>query len=195
MSVLIEHHEGQVIPKENLIIDGRVAVDSKHARISQLVAFGILSEDESEQLFRFCGVRNPFDSIVSLFEKTRSRYVRQLNNPDHFIHRSPRQLEAVRVISEGFPAWLRVMYTRDLSKPPAHLEAALNERMDYVVRFESLQSDLDEVMAKLDLESRAVPQLNVTGRTPEYRSYYDDESRELVERRFALDLDRFGYQF
>ena len=196
MRVLHEHYGGVTVPSETVERDGRVLVDSKHGRLSQLLAYGILTEQESEGLFKFCGVRNPFDSLVSLYEKTRCRYVRQLDNPDHFIHRSPRQLRAARATRDGFPSWLQAMFGDDIHKPPAHLEGALNDDLDFVIRFEHLQADFDEVMARLGLETHPVPEVNLTpGRTDDYRSYYDQASRGLVERRFALDLDKFGYVF
>lgn len=196
VQVLHEHYDGVTIPSETVERDGRVLVDSKHGRLSQLIAHGILSEQESEELFKFCGVRNPFDSLVSLYEKTKRRYVRQLDNPDHFIHRSPRQLRAARAARDGFPSWLQAMFGHDIDKPPAHLEAALNDDLDFVIRFEHLQTDFDEVMTRLGLETHPVPEVNPTpGRTDDYRSYYDEASRALVERRFALDLSMFGYEF
>jgi len=194
--VLQDHYDGETIPSQNVEADGRVLVDSKHGRLGQLLTHGILTPKESERLFKFCGVRNPFDSIVSLYEKTRRRYVRQLDNPAHFIHRSSRQLRAATAAKEGFGPWLDAMFGDDLDKPAAHLEAALNDDLDFVIRFEHLQADFDAVMEKLGLGTQAVPQVNPTpGRTHDYRSYYDERSRAVVERRFALDLCAFGYEF
>lgn len=87
------------------------------------------------------------------------------------------------------------MYGDRVGQPPAHLEAALNDPIDHVVRFERLQEDFDAVMAKLRLPGTTLPRANVTGRDPDYRSYYDAEARRTVESLFALDLQQFGYQF
>ena len=66
---------------------------------------------------------------------------------------------------------------------------------DVVMRYERLQADLDGVLTRLGLAPIEIPRRNVTPTKGDYRSYYDDTSREAVGARFALDLDRFGYEF
>jgi hypothetical protein len=45
-----------------------------------------------------------------------------------------------------------------------------------------------------DLDPVAVPRLNQSRRV-DYRSYYDRDTAQLVRRRFAREIERFGYEF
>jgi len=64
-----------------------------------------------------------------------------------------------------------------------------------VMRFEHLQGDFDDVLARLGLPPHPIPTWNVTEAKGDYREYYDDATRALVSHVFAPDLTRFGYSF
>lgn len=79
--VLADRYEGVQVPAEDIVVNGKVVVDRKHGRLSRLLRYGVVKQDDVDQMLTFCGVRNPFDSLVSLYEKTRRRYVRRLDDP------------------------------------------------------------------------------------------------------------------
>ena len=69
--------------------------------------------------------------------------------------------------------------------------------VDYVGKVETIDADLRMIRELAGLaDDGAIPlgHLNSTKREG-YRSYYDDESREMIRRRFAYIIDRFGYRF
>ena len=66
--------------------------------------------------------------------------------------------------------------------------------VDFVGRFESLQSGFDEVCSRLQIEARALPHVFKTNHAL-YVEHYDDETRKLVEQLYAADIDAFGYRF
>jgi hypothetical protein len=66
--------------------------------------------------------------------------------------------------------------------------------VDYVMRFENLADDFCTVCAALDISPATLPRYNRSSRE-HYSKYYDDELREFVRKRFAAEIERFGYTF
>ncbi|MEZ5774664.1 MAG: sulfotransferase family 2 domain-containing protein [Hyphomicrobiaceae bacterium] len=69
--------------------------------------------------------------------------------------------------------------------------------LDFVGRYESLQEDFAHVLERIGLVGRVeLPRTNVSkGKTEDYRSYYDAESREMIARWYAPEIAHFGYAF
>tara|TARA_R110000824_G_scaffold336553_2_gene523050 strand:+ start:2326 stop:2958 length:633 start_codon:yes stop_codon:yes gene_type:complete len=66
--------------------------------------------------------------------------------------------------------------------------------MDYIIKFENLQNDFDNVCNKLGLPFQNLPHINKTDREP-YGELYTTETREIVARKFKKDIDFFQYEF
>jgi hypothetical protein len=190
--------DGEYIPRQDLTDDtGALLVDRKHSILDQLTGHDILSSDEAQSLFKFCAVRNPFDSLVSLYAKMVGSYVPLLEQPGSFIHNHPTMLQDMRFLaSHSFSEWIISRYGA-LIREPQHLYGGFIKGMNVIMRFESLQQDFDCVADRLNLPSRhVIPVLNATeGRERDYRSYYTAASRRVVEAAFSPDLERFEYTF
>lgn len=65
--------------------------------------------------------------------------------------------------------------------------------VDFVGRYETLGSDFDQVMRRLNLDL-TLPHLNRTTHD-DYRAYYTPESRQRVAELWAVDIANFGYEF
>ena len=66
--------------------------------------------------------------------------------------------------------------------------------VDYIMRFENLADDFRAVCARLAIPSAPLPQYNRSNRE-HYSKYYDAELCELIRKRFAPEIERFGYAF
>ena len=70
--------------------------------------------------------------------------------------------------------------------------------VDRVIRYENLESELAEVCADLGIEE-AVTLPGAKGHTRKdvrhYRDFYDDETRELMAKWYAKEIDAFGFEF
>jgi hypothetical protein len=62
------------------------------------------------------------------------------------------------------------------------------------MRFETLPEDFQSVCAALKIPAATLPTYNRSSRQ-QYRNYYDDELRALVQKRFAREIEQFGYTF
>src|SRR5207247_9516244 len=65
--------------------------------------------------------------------------------------------------------------------------------VDYIMRFENLAEDFRAVCTTLGIPTVPLPQYNPSSRE-RYSKYYDDKLRELVRKRFAPEIERFGYR-
>jgi len=67
--------------------------------------------------------------------------------------------------------------------------------VDFVGRFETLKESFQEVCRRLGVRAR-LPVKYASGRSSrDYRPFYSARSRELVARRYAGDIEMFGYTF
>ena len=133
-----------------------------------------LGEEQFRSLYKFACVRNPWDRMVSYY----FRPTRDLM--------SWNRKEFKKMILNVFSVadYLRL----------AEGEEDPFRNVDYVMRFETLVDDFRHVSAALDIPAASLPQYNRSSRE-HYAKYYDDELRELVRKRFAPEIERFGYTF
>lgn len=145
---------------------------------------------EWEGLFRFAFVRNPWDLVVSAyhFEK---RYIAQR----HVALAERDRAEALRR-SADFERFVRIY---PLLEPVDMTSMIVDDDgqsiVNFVGRFENLRADFATVFTRLGLRDAVLPHENRSEGRRDYREYYTSETRDIVARYFARDIERFGYGF
>ena len=66
--------------------------------------------------------------------------------------------------------------------------------VDFVGRFEQLETHARIIFNRLGLGGRALPHANASQRGP-YREYFDASSKRQVERLYGQDIEAFRYEF
>lgn len=144
---------------------------SRHAKYSEVAEF----YPESKNYFKFSFVRNPWDRLLSfyLFKKT-----------DRSTHQIPKDmsLKNFTLTISGQVLNNQISYVDCLNQP------------FFLGRFENLQDDFDKICDTIGVSSCQLPLKNTTKHN-HYTEYYDDETREIVAKKFARDIDHFGYKF
>ncbi|CAH6420876.1 Sulfotransferase [uncultured virus] len=134
-----------------------------------------------ESYFKFAVVRNPWDRLVSEYAWRRWRssesfreFVRSLTDD-----RAPRDFELI--------AHLRPQL--DYLLDPATGKILV----DFVGRFETLDADFSAVCDRIGRKA-PLPRQNRSEHEM-YRALYDEETRDIVARVFAKDIEAFRYTF
>ena len=153
----------------------------EHGHISVKEIEPCLPSEQWSEYFKLAFVRNPFDRFVSACA---------------FLNRGNAQF------SQRPLEWMKVAMTRDQFKQrllirPQSMQLIDNDgelAMDYVGRYESLQTSMDQIFDHLLLPKTELAVRN-SSKHADYQTYYDDELREQLEDFYAQDLMRFNYHF
>ncbi len=160
--------------------------------------------DEWQDYYKVAFVRNPWDRLVSwytmikekgtltwqkrIFGKRRyndlTQYVLANSNSfEEFLYKCTETIDDI----DGKKSILynQLDYLTDE-------EGALI--VDFVGRFEDLNGDSNKVFQNLGLDKVSLPHKN-SSKHRDYRTYYTEETREEVGRRYARDIEFFGYEF
>jgi Sulfotransferase family len=133
-----------------------------------------LGEARFRDLYKFTCVRNPWDRMVSYYFGTTS------------LAGGWDRKEFKRLILKAVSVTDYLRLDKSDADPFGNV--------DYIIRFENLADDFRAVCARLDVPDAPVPKYNRSNRE-HYSKYYDAELRELISKRFAPEIDRFGYAF
>ena len=123
--------------------------------------------------YKFCFERNPWDKIVSWFMYRKKenfyRYIKnQDNNPNGF--------------RKSFE-----MYTIDGKVV-----------IDFLGRYENLYKDFQYVCNKLGLPwdgTLSKEKSEFRPKNRHYSTYYDSETREIIQKKYSREIDLLGYSF
>jgi hypothetical protein len=148
-----------------------------------------------ERAFSFAFVRNPWDKVVSHYHyrrRTGRIYKRSYDGSG----RGDPEI--------GFRDWVERAYGAHdpmyYNHPQPFMAQTLwiNDEEDrclvsFVGRFERLADDFQQVCRELGVKA-SLPHVKPSPHA-HYRELYDDATRDIVARRFASDIDTFGYTF
>jgi hypothetical protein len=143
----------------------------------------------ADELYKFAFVRNPWSYVASYYNYTKRH--RRLPNPtlsfkEWVLTDAPRS----NLEHNYCPHTVPLATTPQLQFLSVNGEV----KMDFIGRYETLQSDLDRVMDHLNLDRVKLSMLNA-GPSYDYRDMYDNELHDYIEKCFAWDIEYFGYTF
>ena len=134
-----------------------------------------------ESLFKFAFVRDPWSLLVSYY---------------HFIRDSGRHHRRMLAITLGSFEDFVAYETRRRRVSQTALLAGRDGRIlvDFVGRYESLDSDFAFICRQIGIASAPLGHFNATAHR-DHREYYDARLARLVRDAYAEDIERFGYEF
>jgi len=149
-----------------------------HPHADAAFCFDLLGELKFLEYFKFGCVRNPWDLQVS-----RYFYIKSIKT--HERHDWTRN---------GFKMFIDI-FSKNMNNMNFN-QFRYNDRLilDYVVKFENIQQDLNTACDKIGIPKQRVPHINKTNHK-HYTEYYDDETRQIVAEKYAKDIEYFGYKF
>lgn len=150
----------------------------------------LVSAEVWSTYFKFGIVRNPWDLLVSTYSFLKT----VLSMPDHPWMRNQPDSANLFARFQDFSDFIRVMPLVATGWLDGMVTDAAGEVIvDFVGRFENLESDFARVCELAGIEAR----LERSNRSEHghYRDYYTAETRAIVERHFARYIERFGYAY
>lgn len=201
--LLLKEYGGEYLPKKDILDNkGIFKVQQKHCTLSQLIDNKILSEKDASTLIKFTVVRNPFDSIVSLYIKKKFKYKSLLDEPASWVYKLRDYAEDMKYAqNHSFNAWIFKNYKRSFSKRFFGFNPSMfgmfTEGMDEIIRFENVQYDFRKLLDKFNISKKVeIPSVNRTSeRKKGYKQYYSSFSRRFIEYVYKVDLKKYGYKF
>jgi hypothetical protein len=176
---------------ERFEIRSHVYPHRKHSAYALYQRF--IDPDTFDSLYKFATLRNPWERCVSsYFSPHRGKRTFDAEEFEFMVRkqiRTVRQFTCPRSIPE------RVM--DKLGKPWAFERfhrRPIDADLDFMMRFEHLEADLNHVLMHLGLPAATLPHRNRSERE-HYATYYTPRTRKLVARKFAEEIEWGGYTF
>jgi len=141
-----------------------------------------LGEKCFQTYFKFGFVRNPWDRVVSLYERKEGLQLKSKMSFDDFIN------------------WIQYSSSTCVHPVPHRYQLDWfvdphgNILADFIGRFERLEEDWRIVADKLRID-KGLPHKNTNPRKKHYTDYYTDRTRQIIHDRFRVDIEHFGYAF
>ena len=158
---------------------------------------------EKWQKNAFAVVRNTYDRVVSLYEHDKSVFA----SDDH-----PAYMRESVLLEQGFDFYIK--YCQDHRFNKAKAKGASGRRTwteqtqlrflprdlkkIKLINFDNLEAELYALLKKNNLEhKKPLGRLNQTPTrtTRDYRKYYTEETKEIVDRIFAEEIKTLGFKF
>lgn len=137
--------------------------------------------------YKFAFVRNPWSRLVSKWNyRVRSA---SESGSESFRQNSIKFVEKNKTFGE---------YIRNIKSPNLCYswiyDRSGNQLVDFVGKFENLQEDFNQICCEIGIPKQQLPHANKTKHT-HYTEYYDDETIEIVAKKFSKDIEYFNYEF
>lgn len=155
--------------------------------------------DKWKAYTKFAVVRNPWDRVVSAFTyakmwKSYWHNTRMGPHPDYSVLHDKTFHECCEMLKDR----------RDLLKHEAWFPQYLwiagvhNNSVfmvvDHILRYENLEDDFSLLCERLDWGDIRLPKVNQSARE-DYRTYYSEDTMNIVRDLYATDIDLFKYVF
>ncbi len=141
-----------------------------------------IGRKQFETYFKFGFVRNPWDRVVSLYERSEALQLRNEMTFDQFVD------------------WIQYSSATCVHSSPHRYQLDWfvdpngNLLADFIGKFERLDEDWAFVAQKLGVNEK-LPHRRANPRARHYTEYYNSRTRDVIAKKFNVDIDRFGYEF
>ncbi|MCI5167250.1 MAG: sulfotransferase [Candidatus Electrothrix sp. GM3_4] len=146
-----------------------------------------LSSELYDSYYKFAFVRNPWDWQVSMYHFILKEF-------DHVSHTRVRSMKNFEEYLEWVVRTPRP-FARGATKFQKDVLTGKNGGLlvDFVGRFERLEQDFIRICREISINA-TLPKINATVHK-DYRSYYNQKTKRIVEEHFREDIELFGYVF
>lgn len=178
---------GELVRRLKTVFPLNTVTGFREPHLPAAVLLELVPQAVAERYFTFAFVRNPWDLVVSTFHYLQQMFATHeqlgIADPDY----------AHLLARPSFDDFVR-SYPMIGSDQTAFLtDSAGRIAANFIGRCERIDADFATVCRRIGVAAE-LRRENVTPHPP-YRELYTPETRAIVERHFARDLERFGYEF
>jgi hypothetical protein len=141
-----------------------------------------IGQKQFETYFKFGFVRNPWDRVVSLYERNEAIQLRDKMTFEQFV-------DWIQYSSATCVHSSPHRYQLDWFVDPNGYVLA-----DFIGKFERLDEDWEKIAQKLGIADK-LPHRRANPRERHYREYYNPRTQEVIANKFRIDIEKFGYEF
>lgn len=126
--------------------------------------------------FKFSIIRNPWAATYSFYKYRQKR--------DSFPH--------------TFTEWVNCVNPnlwKGFLSPFKYLKINNNLNVDFIGKFENLELDWAYICGRLNLPQQKLPHKNQTGKSDDFRIYYNSQTKDYVYNKMKEEITYFQYQF
>ena len=149
--------------------------------------------------FKFGFVRNPYERLVSVYHgRTQGKLVPvDLELSKYSFN------ESVKLLEDGVLRYCVPLIAKHSLEcecvpigcnQPWFLNRSQKIDLDFIGRVDNYQADFNTICDKIGIPHQELPHKNAS-KHKHYTEYYDDETRQLVAKKYAKDIEYFGYKF
>lgn len=186
----IQYNDKSDPNKSFLVFNDELGV-KKHSRLREYK--NAIDDNTYKKMFKFAVIRNPWDMMISWYfsphagrtQLDRDKFIKLLYSVPR-----PRSFLLLPSVKTRI---LEKIYEN--GKLPDYLyNIKLDRNINYLMKFESLESEWDKVCQLIGIKQEILPKKHKSKRL-HYSHYYDNELKELVAKKFALEIKYMGYKF
>ena len=199
---LIKEFGGEWLPKETIYInDNQIKIEPKHNTIQKLLDFDLITSKELSEYLVFTSVANPYDSLLTLYNKYRYRYDEWRKEGRPFLQNTHAEKEIDFCKNHSINQWVFSRYFKSAIKSILGLEKfSINEQYldgcKIILKKESMQEDFDKMLSKERLKgNNIIPIINKTEKKEKDKQDLSIFSRLLIYFTYKSDFKNFNYPF
>ncbi|CAD5946473.1 sulfotransferase family 2 domain-containing protein [Planktothrix agardhii] len=197
---LISNYGGKQVLSDHIWDDDRktIVVSYRHSSIKELISHRLLTLAQLEQMKILAVTRNPFDWVVSFYVFNVNCYQRLKHEgekaPDWI---TAREHWLTELASMSFDEYVAHNFNNQNRSVYSSFIEGINEGKVEVIKLEQLDIEVKRIFQELGVELfQNIPHYNKTeGKKTDFKIYYSNKSRQIIEQAFASDFERFGYSF
>jgi len=137
------------------------------------------------KLFSFTFVRNPFDRILSTYLNGIMNHTKYFDD----------YIDTIKnVVEKKLYYTIVSIDSSDLSHYKPQFELLENLTPDFIGRFENYENDI-KILSNMHPKLNCLCEVNIKKRNVDYKKYYNERNRKIIEELYKDDLKTFNYEF